>query len=66
MQQSRENERSIIGKGLRIPTMSSKSLWKLALIYAIDELQNPLRHKTMLYEGDMNNPAGMSGAFLHS
>ena len=37
--------------------MSAKSLGTLAMIYATDELQNPLPHKTILYKGDMNNPA---------
>ena len=37
-------------------TMSAKSLGTLAMIYATDELQNPLPLKTMLCEGDMNNP----------
>ena len=33
----------------------------------IGELQNPPSlYKTMLYEGDMNNPACRSDAFLHS
>ena len=36
------------------------------MIYAIGELQNLLPRKTMLCEGDMNNPAGRSDAFLHS
>ena len=47
-------------------TMPAKSLGKLAMIYAIGELQNPLPHKTMLYEGGLNNPAGRSDAILHS
>ena len=38
-----------------LPTMSVKSLGTLAMIYATDELQNPLLLKTMLCEGDMNN-----------
>ena len=36
------------------------------MIYAIGELQNPLQRKTMLYEGDTNNPAGRCDPFLHS
>ena len=46
--------------------MSAKSLGTLAMIYAIDELQNPFPLKSMLCEGDMNKPAGRSDAFLHS
>ena len=36
--------------------MSAKSFVTLAMIYATDELQNPLPLKTMLCERDMNNP----------
>ena len=32
--------------------MSSNSLGILTVIYAVDEQQNPLRRKTMLFEGD--------------
>ena len=46
--------------------MSAKSLWTLAMIYATDELQNPLPFKTMLCEGDMNNPVRRSDAFLYN
>ena len=49
-----------------ICTMSITSPGILAMIYAICELKNPLPRKTMLCEGDMNNPAGRSDAFLHS
>ena len=49
-----------------IPTMSAKSLGTLAMIYATDELQNPLPLKAMLCEGDMNNPVGRSDVFLHN
>ena len=45
-------------------TMSAKSLGALAMVYATGELQNPLPRKTMLCEGNMNNPAGISDAFL--
>ena len=38
----------------------------LSMIYTTDELHNPLPRKTMLCEGDMNNPADRSEAFLHS
>ena len=48
-------------------TMPANSLGTLAMIYAIVELQNPPPpRKTMLCEGDMNNPDGRSDAFLHS
>ena len=46
--------------------MSAKSLGTLAMIYATDELQNPLPLKTMLCEGDMNNPVRRSDAFLYN
>ena len=46
--------------------MSAKSLGTLAMIYATDELQNPLPLKTMLCEGDMNNLVGRSDVFLHN
>ena len=51
---------------LHASTMPAKSLGTLAMIYDIDELQNPLPRKTMLCGGDMNNPACRSDAFLHS
>ena len=47
-------------------TMSAKSLGALAMIYATDKLHNPLPRKTMLCEGDMNNPVGRSDVFLHN
>ena len=47
-------------------TMSPKSLGTLAMIYAIDKLQNSLPLKTMLCEGDMNNPVRRSDAFLYN
>ena len=43
-----------------------QSLGTLAMIYATDELQNLLPLKTMLCEGDMNNPVGRSDAFLYN
>ena len=46
--------------------MSAKSLGTFAMNFAIDELQNPLPHKTMLCEGDMNNPIRRSKVFLHN
>ena len=49
-----------------LPTMSAKSLGTLAMIYATDELQNPLPLKTMLCEGDMNNPVRRNDAFLYN
>ena len=36
--------------------MSAKSLGTLVMIYATDELQNPLPLKAMLCEGAANNP----------
>ena len=47
-------------------TMFAKSLETLAMIYGTDELQKPLPRRTMLCDGDMNNPASKSDAFLHS
>ena len=47
-------------------TMSAKSLGTLVMIYATDELQNPLPLKTILREGDMNNPILRSDVFLHN
>ena len=38
----------------------------MPMVYAIGEQKYPLTHKTMLCEGDMNNLAGRSDAFLHS
>ena len=49
-----------------IGTMSAKSLGTLAMIYATDELQNPLPLKTMLCEGDMNNSVRRSDVFLYN
>ena len=39
--------------------MSAKSLGTLPVIYAVDELQNPLPQTTMLFEGDSNNRTGV-------
>ena len=37
------------------------------MIYATDDsFPNPLPHKTMLCEGDMNNPVRRSDAFLYN
>ena len=49
-----------------LSTMSAKSIGTLAMIYATDEPQNPLPLKTMLCEGDMNNPVRRSDAFLYN
>ena len=49
-----------------IATMSAKSLGTLPMIYAIDEIQNPLPHKTMFFEGHMNSTGGRSDAFPNS
>ena len=40
-----------------VAAMPAKSLETLAMVYAIGKLQSPLPRKTMLCEGDMNNPA---------
>ena len=45
-------------------TLPAKGLETLAMVYAIGELRNPLPRKTVSFEGDMNNPAGRSDAFL--
>ena len=50
----------------RRATMSAKSLGTLVMIYATDELQNPLPLKTMLCEGELNNPVRRSDAFLYN
>ena len=47
-------------------TISAKSFGTISMIYATDELQNPLLLKTMLCEGDMNNPVRRSDAFLYN
>ena len=47
--------------------MSAKSLGTLAMIYATDGLKKPPPPlKTMLREGDMNNPVSRSDAFLYN
>ena len=43
--------------------MSAKSLGTLPVIYAVDELQNPLPCTTMLFEGDRNSTEGRNGVF---
>ena len=50
----------------RISTMSAKSLETLPVIYAVDEQQNPLPHKTMLFEGDTNSTGGRNDVFPSS
>ena len=48
------------------PTMSAKSLGTLHVIYAVDEQQNPLPHKTMLCGGDTNSTGGGNDVFPSS
>ena len=47
-------------------TMSAKSLGTLPVIYAVDEQQNSLPHKTMLCGGDTNNTGGENDVFPSS
>ena len=49
-----------------LSTMSSKSLGTLHVIYAVDEQQNSLPHKTMLFEGDANSTGGRNDVFPSS
>ena len=42
----------------RIAAMSATGLGTLPVIYAVDEQQNPLPRKPMLFEGDTNNTGG--------
>ena len=46
--------------------MSAKSLGTLTVIYAVDEQENPLPHKTMLFEGDTNSTGGENDVFPSS
>ena len=46
--------------------MSAKSLGTLHVICAIDELQNPLLRKMLLFEGHMASTTGVSDAFPNS
>ena len=46
--------------------MSTKSLGTLPVIYAVDEQQNPLPRKTMLFEGDINSTEGRNDVFPSS
>ena len=50
----------------KIQTMPAKSLGTLPMIYAIDELQNPLPRKTMLFEENMTTVFGRSDALPNS
>lgn len=43
--------------------MSAKSLAILHVIYAVDELQNPLPRTAMLFEGNTNSTGGRSDVF---
>ena len=47
-------------------TMPAKNLETLPMIYAIDELQNPLPRKTMLFEENMTTVFGRSDALPYS
>ena len=46
--------------------MPAKSLGTLPVIYAVDELQNPLPRTTMLFEGDTSSTGGRNGVFPNS
>ena len=46
--------------------MSAKRLGTLPVIYAVDELQNSLPYKTMLFEGDTNSTGGRTDVFPSS
>ena len=50
----------------REPTMSAKSLGTFPVICAIDEVQNPLPLKTMLFEKHMTSIIGISDTFTNS
>ena len=52
--------------GVTRPTMIAKSLGTLPVIYAVDELQNPLPRKTVLFEGDTNTTGGENDVFPNS
>ena len=49
-----------------VPTMSAKSLGTFPVICAIDEVQNPLPRKTMLFEKHMTSIIGISDTFPNS
>ena len=46
--------------------MSAKSLGTIHVIYTVDELQNPLLRKTILFEGDTNSTGGRNDVFPSS
>ena len=46
--------------------MSAKSIRKFTVICGMDELQNPLPRKAMLFEGHMTSTNGTSNAFPNS
>ena len=46
--------------------MSAKSLGIFPVIYAVDEQQNSLPRKTMLFEGDTNSTGGRNDVFPSS
>ena len=50
----------------KIAAKSTKSLGTLPVIYAEDELQNPLPRTTMLFEGDRNSTGGRNGVLPNS
>ena len=52
--------------GVGSATMSGKHLGTLPVIYAVDEQQNPLPRKTMLFEGDKNSTGGRNDVFSSS
>ena len=47
-------------------TMSAKSLGTFPVIFAIDEVQNSLPHKTMLFKRHMTSLIGISDTFPNS
>ena len=49
-----------------ITTMSAKSLGKFPVICAIDEVQNPLPLKTMLFKRHMTSIIGINDTFPNS
>ena len=49
--------------GKKLQAMSAKSLGRLPVIYAVDELQNRLPLKIMLFEGDTNSTGGRTDVF---
>ena len=59
-------ETNIREKVQSLHTMSAKSLGTLPVIYVLDEQQNPLPRKTMLFEGDTNSTGGRNDVFPSS